>query len=218
MNTCGSGLCGLQEPVVCSAVFPVRRRSLYCPAHMAQKINDIPRVRIPPGPHWSDHWAAEAVGGLPTYQGLSLLLAPCPKTSSTHPTKCTWSHHPPDGRRGVSLGAGPAEPARQADGHKPTPTNLHQLHHGHRVEEVEPGESVLSHGGVGYVCDLQRGGVADKDRVSAERETVECRDESRHWQQTGLPSVQCTRPLPTAQICCPHPWRKSGKRDLHARS
>lgn len=185
-----------------------------------KKVNDIPRVRIPPGPHWSDHRAAEKQS---TEASLHIrgslffwLRAPrhLPPTQQNPPGATT----PPDGRRGISLRAGLAELARQADGHKHTPTNLHQLHHGHRVEEVEPGESVLSHGGVGYVCDLQRGGVADKDRVSAERETVECRDESRLLQQTGLPSVQCIRPLPTAQICCPDPWRKSGKRDLHARS
>lgn len=48
-------------------------------------------------------------------------------------------------------------------------TDLHKLHHGHWVEEVEPGEAVLPGGGIGYVRDLQRGSVAGKDCVSVER-------------------------------------------------
>lgn len=48
-------------------------------------------------------------------------------------------------------------------------TDLHELHHGHWVEEVEPGEAVLPGGGIGYVRDLQRGSVAGKDCVSVER-------------------------------------------------
>lgn len=62
--------------------------------------------------------------------------------------------------------------AQQADTREQEPTDLHELHHGHWVEEMEPGESVLSGGGVGYARDLQRGSVAGKDCVSVERKMV----------------------------------------------
>lgn len=58
------------------------------------------------------------------------------------------------------------------------PTDLHKLHHGDWVEKVEAGKSVLSGGGIGYACDLQRRGVAGKDCMSVERKTVENQSES----------------------------------------
>lgn len=176
------------------------------------------RVSSPPGHHWSDHWAAkkQSTEASLNIRGsfFSWLRKDSVARETFHPpVKIRPAPpRPPDGRRGMSQRAGLAELAGQADTHEHTPTDLHQLHQGHRVEEVEPGESVLSHGGVGYVCDLQRGSVAGKDRVSVERKTVEYQDKSPLWKQTGLPSMQCTKPLPTAQICCPDPWRKSGKR------
>lgn len=73
----------------------------------------------------------------------------------------------------------------QADTHRQEATDLHKLHHGHWVEEMEPGESVLSGGGIGYASDLQRGSVAGKDRVSVERKMAEYRNESHLRKESG---------------------------------
>lgn len=51
---------------------------------------------------------------------------------------------------------------------------------------MEPGEAVLSGGGIGYARDLQRGSVAGKDCVSVERKTVDYQDEPHLWEQSGL--------------------------------
>lgn len=53
---------------------------------------------------------------------------------------------------------------------------------------MEPGESVLSGGGIGYARDLQRGSVAGKDCVSVERKMVEYWNEAglTPWKQSGL--------------------------------
>lgn len=64
---------------------------------------------------------------------------------------------------------------------------------------MEPGESVLSGGGIGYACDLQRGSVAGKDCVSVERKMVEDRNESHLWKQS-VPLLGAMR-KPTAY--CP---------------
>ena len=104
----------------------------------------------------------------------------------------------PSSSQGMRQRAGLGEPAEPADTREPT--DLHKLHHGHWVEEMEPGESVLSCGGIGYVCDVQRGSVAGKDCVSVERKMAECRNESHLWKQRGLLWVR----LHKATACCPN--------------
>lgn len=60
--------------------------------------------------------------------------------------------------------------AREQNTEDQMPTDLHKLHHGDRVEEMEASKSVLPGSGIGHACDLQRRGVAGKDGVSVERE------------------------------------------------
>lgn len=74
----------------------------------------------------------------------------------------------------------------QADTHRQEPTDLYELHYGHWVEEMEPGESVLSGGGIGYASDLQRGSVAGKDCMSVERKMAEYQNESHLRKESRL--------------------------------
>lgn len=69
----------------------------------------------------------------------------------------------------ASLGNRSAK-AREQNIEDQMPTDLHKLHHGDRVEEMEASKSVLPGSGIGHACDLQGRGVAGKDGVSAERE------------------------------------------------
>lgn len=88
---------------------------------------------------------------------------------------------------------------------KQTRTDLHELHHGHWIEEVQPGKAVLSGGGIGYASDLQRGSVAGKDCMSVERKMVDYRNESHLWEQSGLLWGSTHKTMLPAQISCPDP-------------
>lgn len=97
-----------------------------------------------------------------------------PSTRTTlHPATKIYPVQSPVAGRMRLTEAGLRAGRAKARTHKQTPTDLHKFHQGHWVEEMEPGKSVLSGGGIGYACDLQRGSVAGKDCVSVERKTVE---------------------------------------------